>query len=172
MRGLWNPTGKLRTGDSLRTADGTDALALAGTTPKISVGWMWDLTISNDHDFYVVAGNTAVLVHNCGVDPYQVGTYKDLKASSKSGDGLDIHHVPQGQPAGQAIPGYDYPNAPAIALPRAEHAQIPNLRGVYNGTSQDLIAQDFDNLNNFTNAPQSSIDQLTNLIDTLYPGAR
>lgn len=26
---------------------------------------MWDLTVDVDHDFYVVAGDTQVLVHNC-----------------------------------------------------------------------------------------------------------
>ncbi|TKA02973.1 hypothetical protein FCI23_37660 [Actinacidiphila oryziradicis] len=95
-----------------------------------------------------------------------------MRRASKPGDGLDLHHVPQGKPAAQAIPGYDYPNAPAIALPRAEHALIPNLRGVYNGTSQDLIAQDLDNLANLTNTPQSSIDELARRIDQMYPGAR
>jgi hypothetical protein len=153
---------------------------------------MWDLTVpgNNDHDFYVIparadgdgaypvstGGESSVLVHNantgCGVTPYQVGTYRDLKAASKSGDGLDIHHVPQGQPAAQVIPGYEYADAPAIALPRAEHALIPNLRGPYAGTSQDLIAQDLGNLGNYTNAPQSSIDQLVALIGGQYPGAR
>jgi hypothetical protein len=167
-------------GEKLKTPNGAVATADGGSVPSVHDGWMWDLTVpgNNDHDFYVavVGDGTAILVHNtntpCGVDPYQVGTYKDLKAASKPGDGLDIHHVPQGQPAGQVIPGYDYTDAPAIALPRAEHALIPNLQGVYAGTSQDLIAQDLENLGNYTNAPQSSIDELGKLIDKLYPGAR
>jgi len=39
---------------------------VAGTTPKQHDGWMWDLTVpgNNDHDFYVIAGTSGVLVHN------------------------------------------------------------------------------------------------------------
>jgi len=35
-------------------------------TPAAHDGWMWDLTVpgNGDHDFYVVAGSTPVLVHN------------------------------------------------------------------------------------------------------------
>jgi hypothetical protein len=37
---------------------------------------MWDLTVlgNNDHDFYVVAGATAVLVHNCGTIDFAHGS--------------------------------------------------------------------------------------------------
>jgi hypothetical protein len=46
-----------------------------GTRPKDHDDWMWDLTVpgNNDHDFYVEAGGTPVLVHNsgpgCGITP-------------------------------------------------------------------------------------------------------
>jgi hypothetical protein len=30
---------------------------------------MWDLTVPADHDFYIQAGTTAILVHNCGATP-------------------------------------------------------------------------------------------------------
>ena len=73
------------------------------------------------------------------VQPYDVGTAKELKARSRSGDGLDIHDVPQGKPADQVIDGYDYDTAPAIALPGPEHVRIPNERGTCSGTAQELI---------------------------------
>jgi len=60
----WIEAGQLHPGQHLHTADGTEAVVVGGTTPQNTVGWMWDLTISNDHDFYVVAGDTPVLVHN------------------------------------------------------------------------------------------------------------
>lgn len=77
---IWSPTthtwitaGKLTVGEPLLTADATAATAAGGTTPPDSQGWMWDLTVHTDHDFYVVAGDTPVLVHNagpgCGVLP-------------------------------------------------------------------------------------------------------
>jgi len=73
------------------------------------------------------------------VQQYEVGIYKDLQARSVSGDGLDIHHVPQKWPAGQVIDDYDWINAPSIALPEGEHSAIPTLRGNYTGTPQELI---------------------------------
>jgi hypothetical protein len=30
--------------------------------------WMQDLTVNDTHTYYVMAGNTPVLVHNCGKD--------------------------------------------------------------------------------------------------------
>jgi hypothetical protein len=48
------------------------------------------------------------------VRPYEVGIFKHLQARPVVGDKLDIHHVPQGNPVGQVIEGYDYVNAPAI----------------------------------------------------------
>ena len=41
------------------------ATVLGGYEPKKTGGWMWDLTIPGDHDFYVQAAG-ANLVHNCG----------------------------------------------------------------------------------------------------------
>jgi RHS repeat-associated protein len=95
------------------------------------------------------------------VEAYEVGTYSDLKARSVSGDELDIHHTPQGQPASQLIPGYDYENAPAIAVPREEHVQIPNERGTTTAPSaRSLLARDIRNLRNNTNASNEQLQQL------------
>ena len=73
------PANRLKTGEHLKTPNGTLATADGGTTPKDHDDWMWDLTVpgNNDHDFYalpaqqgghhsyyVEAGNAAVLVHN------------------------------------------------------------------------------------------------------------
>jgi hypothetical protein len=104
------------------------------------------------------------------VKPYDVGTYKELQARSPSGDDIDLHHVPQGGPARQVIPGYEYANAPTIALPEDEHAPISNLKGTYSGTAQELIERDFENLRAFTNAPESALNALADLIQSMYPG--
>jgi hypothetical protein len=103
------------------------------------------------------------------VQAYEVGQYGDLVKRSPVGDQLAIHHVPQGQPAGQVIPGYSYPNAPAIALPAVEHNRIPNLKGTYNGSAQDLLARDIGNLRTYTNAPESAIQQLLDLNGQTFP---
>ncbi|HUN34614.1 MAG TPA: LamG-like jellyroll fold domain-containing protein [Trebonia sp.] len=76
----WVKASALKKGEHLKTDDGQDATADGGHTPADHDGWMWDLTIQGDHDFYVLPalgtdsstyyyvdehGVTAVLVHNC-----------------------------------------------------------------------------------------------------------
>ena len=63
----WVEAAKLHKGDELTTDDGTTVRADGGKTPAVSAGDMWDLTVPDDHDFYVMAADTPVLVHNCGV---------------------------------------------------------------------------------------------------------
>jgi len=86
------------------------------------------------------------------------------------GDGLDIHHVVQGNPGSQIIPGYNYSTAAGIAHPQAEHQAIPNVVGTYTGSARDLLANDIRNLRAFTNAPNSSLQSLIDLNKILYPG--
>jgi hypothetical protein len=75
--GWWVKAAALRYSDRLRTPDGSAAIVTGGWAPKTTSAWMWDLTVpgSNDHDFYVLAGSTAVLVHNCADGP-TVSLYK------------------------------------------------------------------------------------------------
>jgi hypothetical protein len=50
----------------LGTHRGARAAVLGGYAPRSRTGWMWDLSVSTDHDFYIdVAATTAILVHNC-----------------------------------------------------------------------------------------------------------
>jgi hypothetical protein len=70
--GRWVKAGALKWGTHLRAPSGGDAATVVGgQVPAQRDGWMWDLTVpgNNDHDFYVVAGDTPVLVHNinCGL---------------------------------------------------------------------------------------------------------
>jgi hypothetical protein len=77
----WVPAAKLRKGEPLKTPNGTTSTAFGGTTPRDHAGWMWDLTVTTDHDFYIQAVAT-ILVHNCGGEqlplfddgPYRVGS--------------------------------------------------------------------------------------------------
>ena len=106
-----------------------------------------------------------------GLAPYEVGTYDALKARSAVGDELDLHHVVQAHPAGQTIPGYLRANGPSIALPNAEHLLVPRLSGPYTGTARDLLARDIRNLRNYTNAPNSALQDLIDLNKQMYPDA-
>ena len=39
---------------------------------------MWDLTVTSDHDFYIQAAATTILVHNCnGDDGQQLPLFDD-----------------------------------------------------------------------------------------------
>ena len=62
----WVKAGSLKFGTHLLTASGRGKVTvLGGWTPRQAAGWMWDLTITGDHDFYVqAAASAAVLVHN------------------------------------------------------------------------------------------------------------
>ncbi|GAA3788834.1 RICIN domain-containing protein [Streptomyces coacervatus] len=64
----WTLVSDLRVGDRLRTPDGsvhavTALLDRSGLTPRT----VYDLTVDDLHTFFVLAGATPVLVHNCKV---------------------------------------------------------------------------------------------------------
>jgi hypothetical protein len=60
----WVKAAALHPGDHLRTPAGTVTTVGGGYTPRITTGWMWDLTIPTDHDFYIDTTVSTVLVHN------------------------------------------------------------------------------------------------------------
>ncbi len=67
----WVQAEDLSAGTALQTPTGTTATVVA-TTMVPGTAYMWDLTVNNDHDFYVSVGagsQTAVLVHTCGDGP-------------------------------------------------------------------------------------------------------
>jgi RHS repeat-associated protein len=104
------------------------------------------------------------------VKKYEVGEFDDLIKRSQSGDGLQIHHAPQKQPAGQIINNYDKKTGPSIALPDAEHRAIPNMKGTTTaGTPRQQLATDIRNLRNYTNTPNSSLTDLIGLTKAKFP---
>ncbi|HEV2370630.1 MAG TPA: LamG-like jellyroll fold domain-containing protein [Streptosporangiaceae bacterium] len=68
----WVKAAALKYGTRLRTLTGGIATAVGGHNAKTRSGWMWDLTIPTDHDFYVELAATAILVHNCPEDLEQI----------------------------------------------------------------------------------------------------
>jgi pretoxin HINT domain-containing protein len=50
----WIPANHLKKGEKVDTPSGALATADGGTTPADHDSWMWDLTVQNDHDFYVL----------------------------------------------------------------------------------------------------------------------
>lgn len=62
----WTNAADLHAGDTLRTADGNMATVSYVRSYRTAPRLAYDLTVSNLHTYYVLAGSTPVLVHNCG----------------------------------------------------------------------------------------------------------
>ncbi|MEU6217225.1 polymorphic toxin-type HINT domain-containing protein [Streptomyces sp. NPDC047022] len=77
----WTAAGKLHHGDALNTANNTHAYVVSThTTPGTAN--RWNLTVQQLHTYYVVAGTTPILVHNCNGAQTAVS---DLRASGQVG---------------------------------------------------------------------------------------
>ena len=61
------------------------------------------------------------------VEEFEIGTYRELKARSRPGDGLDIHHLIQKQIGLMYIPGYSAEYGICIAIEANQHRKIPTL---------------------------------------------
>jgi hypothetical protein len=64
-RGTWIEAINLQPGDRLHTLDGQTE-TITAVRPTTRPHPMYNLTVDTDHTYYVVAGTTPVLVHNCG----------------------------------------------------------------------------------------------------------
>jgi hypothetical protein len=108
----------IKTGDELQTASGTAVVLAKHTYHATAV--TYDLTINGLHTYYVMAGTTPVLVHNCTTDgvPHDGGTYGPMKPSM---DGHQINHMPQKA----ATEGYvkEY-SGPAIRMRTEDHREV------------------------------------------------
>ncbi len=162
----YTPASELHEGDTFHTPDGqvTQVVSVQATG---RVETVHNLAIGGLHNYHVVTDTgQAILVHNqarksCDpVERYEVGTYDDLKARSVTGDGLDIHHVPQAHAAEQVIDGYDRKTGTAIALPREEHAVIPTKKGKVDCTPEQQLTNDINDLKKHTQAPSSAIQDI------------
>ena len=83
--GRWVKAGALRYGTHLRTPGGGIASVLGGSTPRVTSGWMWDLTVHTDHDFYIQISASFALVHN---DSCTDTVYRVLRPDEDPADGL------------------------------------------------------------------------------------
>ncbi|MFI5908167.1 polymorphic toxin-type HINT domain-containing protein [Dactylosporangium sp. NPDC051541] len=63
-RHAWIGAGRLRLGEQLRTADGSSETVVSRAN-RTAGAIMYNLTVESVHTYYVLAGNTPVLVHNC-----------------------------------------------------------------------------------------------------------
>jgi|GEM_PF-3597530 len=81
-RRAWTEADHLAAGDRLLTDSGTLA-TVASTAIVAGAADMWDLTVDNDHDFYIVAATASVLVHNCAMQSRPSAIARALGYSTK-----------------------------------------------------------------------------------------
>ncbi len=141
----WTQAANLKAHDKLQNASG-GTTEIVSTRIYTATQTTYDLTINGLHTYYVEAGSTPVLVHNCGggdpdhadnclcgtngptrlaVTPGEVGSFKDLNSRSRVGDGLTPDHIPQA--ASNRLPNRgDYAS---VMLTDAEHALTRDFKG-------------------------------------------
>jgi Pretoxin HINT domain len=65
----WANAANLTAGDKLHALDGTTTITVTAVYNYTGGRDMDDLTVTQTHTYYVIAGNVPVLVHNCGDAP-------------------------------------------------------------------------------------------------------
>ncbi|MEU6402196.1 polymorphic toxin-type HINT domain-containing protein [Streptomyces sp. NPDC046985] len=106
----WIPAGRLKPGHDLETAANAQVRILT-VRPRPGAADMYNLTVQKLHTYYVLAGTTPVLVHNCGNAATGEGiTGAEAKAQALSDAGvpegaepLDVRQVPSTTPRGKQI---------------------------------------------------------------------
>ncbi|MFC8198591.1 polymorphic toxin-type HINT domain-containing protein [Streptomyces sp. NPDC057298] len=94
---LWVDAGELKPGQWVRTTSGTWVHISAVEAWTAREATVYNLTVTDVHTYYVVAGITPVLVHNATcktVAENDAGRFGDLNPG-QPGDGLEAHHMPQ-----------------------------------------------------------------------------
>jgi RHS repeat-associated protein len=176
----WVKASELHAGDELDTGDGTTATAVSGATAAVASGDMWDLTIPGDHDFFVVVGDTQVLVHNagkkCGVAPpghvYRGGQYKDLgdPATGRNVSGTEINHMPASQ-ANSDVFGIPEGQGLAIQMDEADHVLTESWGSSHAGMLHRAHQMFLLRQGRLTEALDMDISNVRNLFGTKYDGA-
>ena len=126
--GRWEEAQQLERGDLLRAADGSRIRVLGLVRDSARDGLAWNLTVTGPHTYHVLAGDAALLVHNCalkadvnGMRPASEsplgagrrGAYREAKRRA----GVPVYRQPTmvipnpRDPTGSKIYRFDYYNA-------------------------------------------------------------
>ena len=81
----WTNAANLKVGEKLRTTDGSQA-TVARTRNYASHIVTYNLTVSTIHTYYVLAGSTPVLVHNCDGDVHWVNENAHMSPAAQAYD--------------------------------------------------------------------------------------
>jgi hypothetical protein len=134
-QGRWLDAGDLGTGDELETAEQGRATVVATWTWK-QVRTVYNLTVDGVHTYYVVAGDTPVLVHNCGeIDDISRNIADHSRKRFSDPDGLD-HYVRGVDPKalGHYVDGVVNGHVPHVQIRYLERGRVaywdPSKRAV------------------------------------------
>jgi hypothetical protein len=165
------PASNLKPGTHLKTPDGQSAVVVGGSVPAVRDGWMWDLTVQDDHDFYVEpvavlppsrAGPTAiaVLVHNCGGDD-PVTLYRSPGEGNKASEANGLN---------AANHSGDHPTAYLGGQPEAsaQYAGNGHEPGFWQYTMKPGFREAFGNLE----FPLPNTDAVSGLTEWRIPASR
>ncbi|MFF7438843.1 polymorphic toxin-type HINT domain-containing protein [Streptomyces sp. NPDC008122] len=81
----WVDAGDLKPGATLRTSDGETATVQSARTYKAQQD-TYNLTVADLHTYYVLAGATPVLVHNCDGDVHWVNENANMSSAARAYD--------------------------------------------------------------------------------------
>jgi RHS repeat-associated protein len=91
----WTDASQLKPGDRLHTPTGQQ-VTVTGVTNHTGDQPMNDLTIATTHTYYVIAGTTPVLVHNCGESKWTPDeNYSPEAVASRSAANKAFYSVPR-----------------------------------------------------------------------------
>ncbi|MCX5274647.1 polymorphic toxin-type HINT domain-containing protein [Streptomyces virginiae] len=150
---VWKDAGDLKPGENLRTEDG-ESVAVSAIRTYEAFNETYNLTVADLHTYYVIAGATPVLVHNCNVGSFTAGgrqwvhsydgSLKKQGISATEEDGLieAVVRAPKnvvGLPSGtQMLEG-------AIAAFNRAGREITGIRASWNSTAG--LTGNLDSLN-------------------------
>lgn len=103
----------------------------------------------------------------------EVGTYRDLQTRSETGDGLDLHHMPQFRPANDLNPDLSYNKAVAIVIARNRHIEFHRISptyksGEYDGNARQLLAENI-RTGRRVNISNKSLQQIIQQNKEMFP---
>ncbi|MFE7838443.1 polymorphic toxin-type HINT domain-containing protein [Streptomyces sp. NPDC057474] len=76
--GEWIDAAELKAGERLHTRGGTRLRITEVEHRTVPLATVYNLSVSNVHTYYVLAGSEPVLVHNCSVSPHQLERTESL----------------------------------------------------------------------------------------------
>jgi hypothetical protein len=175
----WIDAAFLKVGDLLVTSEGTTVPIEAvetETRDTENVEKVYNFHVVTHHNYYVLAGDQPVLVHNTNhVKALDVGTYGDLKKAAKVGDNLEHDHIPSSaalkkakeQELGRKLTPQEardvHEQGLTIEVPKDVHAKGDTYKGKNTPAKIDSDAADLS-----AAAERDYATQSQNLIDAGY----